>query len=152
MLNAFATMAGNQGQANYTAANAILDSISHWSRQGIPQIAATNLLWGPVGDIGMRWKSFATADALDRGAPADMDFIFYTRDVVVQLRHVHRQVAALDLPVGGDCAVHKTILSKMIFPDRCSVATDCVCDSGFLDSNFAQMVVAFSSPWHRRNR
>jgi len=53
---------GNMGQSNYTAANAVMDKIPGFER---PEIDAVGLMWGAVGNIGMRFKAFASMDALN---------------------------------------------------------------------------------------
>lgn len=60
-------MGGNPGQANYTSSNSYLESLSWWSRQQCPHYPAKSLLWGAVGDIGMRLKAFGSADLLSSG-------------------------------------------------------------------------------------
>lgn len=60
--SAMSTMTGNMGQANYTAANIYLDKLPFYQR---PEIDAVTLMWGAVGNIGMRWKAFASADVLN---------------------------------------------------------------------------------------
>ena len=62
-------MTGSLGQAAYTSSNSSLESIVFWCRLVRPHIAANALMWGAVGDIGMRWKSFATDDFLARSEP-----------------------------------------------------------------------------------
>eukprot|EP00930_Biecheleria_cincta_P098524 TRINITY_DN9017_c0_g1_i1.p1 TRINITY_DN9017_c0_g1~~TRINITY_DN9017_c0_g1_i1.p1 ORF type:complete len:794 (-),score=199.57 TRINITY_DN9017_c0_g1_i1:251-2593(-) len=53
---------GNMGQSNYTAANAVMDKLPGFER---PEIDAVGLMWGAVGHIGMRFKAFASMDALN---------------------------------------------------------------------------------------
>ncbi|CAE8587620.1 unnamed protein product, partial [Polarella glacialis] len=60
--SAMSTMAANMGQANYIAANSYLDKIPNFQR---PEIDAVALMWGAVGNIGMRFKAFASADVLN---------------------------------------------------------------------------------------
>jgi hypothetical protein len=55
-------MNANMGQANYCGANSFLDKIVHFE---VPVFQSTALMWGAVGNIGMRWKAFATADFLN---------------------------------------------------------------------------------------
>jgi len=52
---------GNMGQANYVAANNFLDKLPSYQRQAL---YAVTLMWGAVGNVGMRWKNFASMDAL----------------------------------------------------------------------------------------
>jgi acyl transferase domain-containing protein/NADPH:quinone reductase-like Zn-dependent oxidoreductase/SAM-dependent methyltransferase/acyl carrier protein len=48
--SSFASLLGNSSQANYSAANAFLDSLSHYHRaQGIPGVS---ICWGSIGEIG----------------------------------------------------------------------------------------------------
>jgi len=60
--SALSVMMGNMGQGNYTAANIFLDKLPAFQR---PEIDAVTLMWGAVGNIGMRWKAFASADMLN---------------------------------------------------------------------------------------
>mmetsp|Transcript_30841 Transcript_30841/g.89704 ORF Transcript_30841/g.89704 Transcript_30841/m.89704 type:complete len:764 (+) Transcript_30841:135-2426(+) len=60
--SALSVMMGNMGQGNYTAANIFLDKLPGFQR---PEIDAVTLMWGAVGNIGMRWKAFASADMLN---------------------------------------------------------------------------------------
>ena len=62
-------MTGSLGQAKYTSSNSSLESIAFGCRLVRPHIAANAHMWGAVGDIGMRWKSFATDDFLARSEP-----------------------------------------------------------------------------------
>lgn len=50
------------GQGNYIAANSWLDKIPFYER---PEVDSVTLMWGAVGNIGMRWKAFASADFLN---------------------------------------------------------------------------------------
>eukprot|EP00406_Dinophysis_acuminata_P030502 CAMPEP_0179377172 /NCGR_PEP_ID=MMETSP0797-20121207/88695_1 /TAXON_ID=47934 /ORGANISM="Dinophysis acuminata, Strain DAEP01" /LENGTH=706 /DNA_ID=CAMNT_0021093229 /DNA_START=81 /DNA_END=2198 /DNA_ORIENTATION=- len=65
--SALSTMTANMGQANYIAANSWLDKIQQYER---PEIDAVTLMWGAVGNIGMRWKAFASADFLNANPEA----------------------------------------------------------------------------------
>ena len=67
--SALSTMTGSLGQATYTSSNSSLESIAFLCRLVRPHIAANALMWGAVGDIGMRWKSFATDDFLACSEP-----------------------------------------------------------------------------------
>ena len=69
LFSALSTMTGSLGQATYTSSNSSLESIAFWCRLVRPHIAANALMWGAVGDIGMRWTSFATDDFLARSEP-----------------------------------------------------------------------------------
>jgi len=60
--SASSTMFGNFGQANYTAANVFLDKMPAYER---PELDSVTLMWGAVGNIGMRWKAFASQDMLN---------------------------------------------------------------------------------------
>ena len=62
-------MTGSPGQATYTSSNSSLEPIAFWCRLVRPHIAANALMRGAVGDIGMRWTSFATDDFLARSEP-----------------------------------------------------------------------------------
>ena len=62
LFSALTTLTGNLGQATYTAANALLDANALCSRPIFPNIMSTALMWGFVGEIGMRLKSFASED------------------------------------------------------------------------------------------
>ena len=62
-------MTGSLGQSTYTSSNSSLESIAFWCRLVRHHIAANALMWGAVGDIGMRWKSFAIDDFLARSEP-----------------------------------------------------------------------------------
>lgn len=61
--SALSTMSANMGQANYIAANSFLDKLPGFQR---PHIDAVTLMWGAVGGMGMRWKAFASQDALNK--------------------------------------------------------------------------------------
>ena len=69
LFSALSTMTGSLGQATYTSCNSSLESIVFGCRLVRSHIAANALMWGAVGDIGMRWKSFATDDFLARSEP-----------------------------------------------------------------------------------
>merc|ERR1712061_703962 len=60
--SAMSTMMANMGQANYVAANSMLDKFVSFER---PQIDAVTLMWGAVGAIGMRQKAFGDKDVLN---------------------------------------------------------------------------------------
>jgi len=62
LFTAMSSFFGNMGQSNYTAANAVMDKIPGFER---PEIDAVGLMWGAVGHIGMRFKAFASMDALN---------------------------------------------------------------------------------------
>ena len=64
LFSALSTMTGSLGQATYTSSNSFLESIAFLCRLVRPHIAANALMCGAVGDIGMRWNSFATDDFL----------------------------------------------------------------------------------------
>eukprot|EP00440_Ansanella_granifera_P057643 gb/GFBE01062494.1/.p1 GENE.gb/GFBE01062494.1/~~gb/GFBE01062494.1/.p1 ORF type:complete len:967 (+),score=258.36 gb/GFBE01062494.1/:1-2901(+) len=60
---AMSVMFANMGQANYVAANSYLDKLPAFER---PEIDCVGLMWGAVGNIGMRWKAFASQDFLNQ--------------------------------------------------------------------------------------
>lgn len=61
--SAMSTQMGNMGQANYVAANIYLDKLPAYQR---PEVDAVTLMWGAVGNMGMRWKAFGSADVLNQ--------------------------------------------------------------------------------------
>ena len=63
------TMSGSLGQATYTSSNSSLESHAFWCRHLRPHIAAKAIMWGAVGAIGMRWKSFGSDDFLATSEP-----------------------------------------------------------------------------------
>lgn len=67
--SALSTMTANMGQSNYVAANCFLDKMPFWER---PEVDAVTLMWGAVGNIGMRWKAFASQDMLNANPEALM--------------------------------------------------------------------------------
>ena len=69
LFSALSTMSGSLGQATYTSSNSSLESVAFLCRLARPHIAANALMWDAVGDIGMRWKSFATDDFLAPSEP-----------------------------------------------------------------------------------
>ena len=69
LFSALSTPTGSRGQSKYTCSNAFLESNSGWLRHVSAHIAASSLLWGAVGYIGMRWKSFASDDLLGLSRP-----------------------------------------------------------------------------------
>lgn len=68
--SALSTMFANMGQANYVAANSFLDKLPFYQR---PQVESLTLMWGAVGNVGMRWKAFASADMLNANPDALLD-------------------------------------------------------------------------------
>jgi len=60
--SALSSMFANMGQSNYIAANMALDKFPFYQR---PEIDAVTVMWGAVGNIGMRWKAFASQDFLN---------------------------------------------------------------------------------------
>jgi len=69
LFSALSTMTGSPGQATYTSSNSVLDSNSAWSRHARAHSAASGLMWGGVGYMGMRWKSFGSEEILARSEP-----------------------------------------------------------------------------------
>jgi hypothetical protein len=57
-------MSGSLGQTTYTSSNSSLEALASWCRHVSRHIAAKAIMWGAVGDIGMRWKSFGSDDYL----------------------------------------------------------------------------------------
>jgi len=57
-------MMGNVGQSNYTAANIQLDMFARHGRLCMAATDWTTLMWGAVGNLGMRWKAFGSQDML----------------------------------------------------------------------------------------
>ena len=57
-------MSGSLGQATYTSSNSSIEALAFWCRHVRRHIAAKAIMWGAVGDIGMRWKSFGSDDCL----------------------------------------------------------------------------------------
>lgn len=72
------TISPNIGQANYFAANCILDRITDRPR---PTIEATTLMWGGMGQIGMRLKAFGSQDVLN-AAPENLLTIYQARQIL----------------------------------------------------------------------
>mmetsp|Transcript_90758 Transcript_90758/g.282741 ORF Transcript_90758/g.282741 Transcript_90758/m.282741 type:complete len:753 (-) Transcript_90758:131-2389(-) len=68
--SALSTMTANMGQSNYVAANCYLDKMPFYER---PETDAVTLMWGAVGNIGMRWKAFASQDMLNANPDALMN-------------------------------------------------------------------------------
>jgi len=64
LFSAGSTWFGNLGQANYVACNAMLDMVTWQRRQQYFSSLDSVILWGAVSGIGMRWKAFASADAM----------------------------------------------------------------------------------------
>jgi len=66
LFSATSTMSGNTGQANYCAANSVLDALTFSMRttNGHNNFEPITLMWGAVGGLGMRWKAFASQDFL----------------------------------------------------------------------------------------
>lgn len=78
LFSAGSTMMGNVGQANYCAANALLDAMTFSQKQSGPSdFDALTLMWGAVAGLGMRWKAFASQDFLlqaENSAEIMMDY------------------------------------------------------------------------------
>lgn len=70
--SALSTMTANMGQSNYVAANCFLDKMPFYER---PETDAVTLMWGAVGNIGMRWKAFASQDMLNANPEALMQVV-----------------------------------------------------------------------------
>lgn len=65
LFSATSTMTGNTGQANYCAANSLLDAQTYSMRTtNSTNFEALTIMWGAVGGLGMRWKAFASQDFL----------------------------------------------------------------------------------------
>jgi len=64
LFSASTTMHGNMGQANYAAANGVLDAMTFSERTTRTSMEALTVMWGAVSNLGMRWKAFASADFL----------------------------------------------------------------------------------------
>eukprot|EP00408_Alexandrium_pacificum_P063787 CAMPEP_0171171582 /NCGR_PEP_ID=MMETSP0790-20130122/9289_1 /TAXON_ID=2925 /ORGANISM="Alexandrium catenella, Strain OF101" /LENGTH=194 /DNA_ID=CAMNT_0011636435 /DNA_START=1 /DNA_END=581 /DNA_ORIENTATION=+ len=67
--SALSVMTANMGQANYIASNSYLDKLPFFER---PEVDSVTLMWGAVGNIGMRWKAFASQDMLNANPEALM--------------------------------------------------------------------------------
>jgi len=52
----------NIGQGNYLAANSVLDRMPAYNR---PEVDLTTIMWGAMGQIGMRTKAFGSQDVLN---------------------------------------------------------------------------------------
>merc|ERR1719197_214243 len=65
LFSAISTMQGNMGQANYCAANAVLDAATFSMRtSNSDNFYAVSLMWGAIGNLGMRLKAFGSQDFL----------------------------------------------------------------------------------------
>lgn len=75
MFSASTTMFGNVGQSNYAAANCVLDQLTFQSRMDMCGRDAITLMWGAVGNLGMRWKAFASQDQLLQIQDSDKELL-----------------------------------------------------------------------------
>lgn len=93
LFSAGATMFGNVGQSNYSAANCVLDAVAFSMRQsGSPAFTPSALMWGAVGGLGMRWKAFGSSDALlamENSADIMLDFKEAGTILRVLVQHGH---------------------------------------------------------------
>ena len=62
-------MSGSLGQATYTSSNSSLEARAFWCRHVRRHIADKAIMWGAVGHIGMRWKSFGSDDNVATSEP-----------------------------------------------------------------------------------
>mmetsp|Transcript_88207 Transcript_88207/g.285522 ORF Transcript_88207/g.285522 Transcript_88207/m.285522 type:complete len:730 (-) Transcript_88207:124-2313(-) len=59
----FGTVMGGLGQSNYIAANCMLD---RWSSLTRTVVEGTTVMWGAIGGVGMRMKTFGSMDVLNQ--------------------------------------------------------------------------------------
>lgn len=72
MYSSASTTIGSPGQANYSAANACLDALSHYRlSQGLPSLAIN---WGVFKDVGLATADPLRADRLERRGVAGINF------------------------------------------------------------------------------
>ncbi|MEU0929283.1 type I polyketide synthase [Streptomyces malaysiensis] len=71
LFSSFSGVVGAAGQANYAAANAVLDALAEWRRgAGLP---ATSVAWGPWADNGMAVSSAEVSRTIRRNGMTAMD-------------------------------------------------------------------------------
>lgn len=93
LFSAGSTMMGNMGQSNYSASNQVLDALTMTMRQiSHPNAMPMTLMWGAVGNLGMRWKAFASADQLLKADNVD-EVMLQPVEASVILRHLFSGVA-----------------------------------------------------------
>merc|ERR1712232_1289232 len=66
------------GQPNYIACNSWLDKLPFYERMVKESVT---IMWGAVGNIGMRWKAFASADFMNQ-TPDNLTTIYDARKIL----------------------------------------------------------------------
>jgi hypothetical protein len=65
LFSAISSMNGNMGQSNYCAANQLLDQLTFSRRTtNSDNFEANTVMWGAIGNLGMRLKAFGSQDFL----------------------------------------------------------------------------------------